>query len=71
MCNVLKSDNVFLKLQLKTGYLLKVISKNEFRISHESGNGYIDFKSRLALLEYMVQINEDFVLVNKDGAIIE
>lgn len=70
MGNVLNAENVFLKLQLRTGYLLRIKGENEFIVSHENGNGYIEFTSRLALLEYMIQINQDFTLVNKDGVIL-
>lgn len=67
MSDVLSADNVFLKLQLKEGYLLKINSENEFVVSHENGVGYIRFTSRLALLDYMVQLNEDFTLIDEYG----
>lgn len=67
MNEVLSADNVFLKLQLKSGYLLTINSNSEFIVSHENENGHIVFTSRLALLDYMVQLNEDFTLIDEYG----
>lgn len=71
MNEVLSVDNVFLKLQLKSGYLLTINGNDEFVVSHENGNGHIVFTSRLTLLEYMIQINEDFILIDKEGNSLE
>ncbi|HBM1866074.1 TPA: hypothetical protein LUJ97_001683 [Acinetobacter nosocomialis] len=71
MSRVLKAENVFLKLQLKKGYLLEVKGNNEFLITHENGNGIILLESRASLLDYMSQINEEFDLVDQYGNSID
>ena len=63
--------DVFFKLKLKDGYLLKIMNDDEYEIHNESGNGVIIFKSRESLLDYAIQINDQFELVDSYGNNLE
>lgn len=67
MSEILKSENVFFKLQLQEGYLLNIIGDNNYEISHENGNGIIKFNSRQSLIEYALQIQDVFEIVDQNG----
>lgn len=64
-------SDVFFKLKLKDGYLLKILDDGKFEIHHENGNGVIKFNDRLSLLEYAMQINEEFEILDSNGINLE